>query len=66
MKKLSIRDIEISPNEKFCVCTLNKTTRVMHNFVVSKECIIKEMQRSEMKFVEVLTTLNDIISLKFF
>jgi hypothetical protein len=66
MKKLSIRDIEISPNEKFCVCALNKTSKVMHNFVVSKESILKEMNRTSMKYVEVLTTLNDIISLKFF
>jgi hypothetical protein len=66
MKKLTIEDIEKCSNEKFCVCTLNKTSRVMHNFVVSKEAVIKEMNRTQMKSVEILTTLNEIISLKFF
>jgi hypothetical protein len=66
MKKLTIKDIEKCSNEKFCVCTLNETGRVMHNFLVSKEAVIKEMRRTQMNYVEILTTLNDIISLKFF
>lgn len=66
MKKLSIADIEISPNENFCVCTLNQSLRCMHNFVISKEALIQEMNRLQIKSIEVLTTLNGILTLKFF
>jgi hypothetical protein len=66
LNTINQKDLENSTQETFIVCVISKSQNCFLQFEVPRLNILAEMRRLDIKYVSVLTNVNNKLSLKFF